>query len=166
MCCGGISGGFTLFMREGKLHWEHNYYNESRYRVSSTEKILRESMSFRPKSKLINKASSAWGVARRFASGRTGLEKAGLSSKWPATSRSTKGSMSAVTRARRSRMCTSHRLHFAGTIVRVMVDIGEATFEDLAAQHEARSRGSQWQHNKTGERADYEQIAETKGWQG
>jgi hypothetical protein len=29
---------------------------------------------------------------------------------------------------------------FTGTIVRVMVDISEATFEDLAAQHEARAR--------------------------
>jgi len=29
---------------------------------------------------------------------------------------------------------------FTGTIIRVVVDISEATFEDLAAQHEARAR--------------------------
>ena len=29
---------------------------------------------------------------------------------------------------------------FTGTIVRVVVDISEATFEDLAAQHEAHAR--------------------------
>jgi len=29
---------------------------------------------------------------------------------------------------------------FTGTIVRVMVDVSEATFEDLAEQHEARAR--------------------------
>jgi arylsulfatase len=39
VCCGGISGGFSLFIKDGKLHWEHNYYNEVHYRASSTDTI-------------------------------------------------------------------------------------------------------------------------------
>src|SRR5213079_2165595 len=29
----------SLFIKDGKLHWEHNYYNEVHYRASSTETI-------------------------------------------------------------------------------------------------------------------------------
>jgi arylsulfatase len=39
VCCGGESGGYTLFVKDGTLHWEHNWFNESRYRVSSKEPI-------------------------------------------------------------------------------------------------------------------------------
>src|SRR5678815_1363653 len=35
----GHRGGFSVFMKDGKLYWEHNYYNETRYRVSSTAPI-------------------------------------------------------------------------------------------------------------------------------
>ena len=39
VCCGGESAGYTLFLKDGKLHWEHNWFNESRYTVSSTQTI-------------------------------------------------------------------------------------------------------------------------------
>jgi arylsulfatase len=39
VCCGGLAGRFTVYMKDGKLHWEHNYYNEAHYRVSSTAPI-------------------------------------------------------------------------------------------------------------------------------
>jgi hypothetical protein len=39
VCCGGASAGYTLFMKDGKLHWEHNWFEEARFRVSSTKKI-------------------------------------------------------------------------------------------------------------------------------
>jgi hypothetical protein len=35
----GESGGYTLFMKDRKLHWEHNWFNTSRYLVSSTEPV-------------------------------------------------------------------------------------------------------------------------------
>lgn len=38
-CCGGESAGYTLFVKDGKLHWEHNWFNESRYKVSSRKPI-------------------------------------------------------------------------------------------------------------------------------
>jgi arylsulfatase len=39
VCCGGASAGYTLFMKDGKLHWEHNWFEEARFKVSSTEPI-------------------------------------------------------------------------------------------------------------------------------
>ncbi len=39
VCCGGESAGYTLFMKGGKLHWEHNWFNSARYRVSSKAPI-------------------------------------------------------------------------------------------------------------------------------
>ena len=39
VCCGGKSGGYTLFMKDHKLHWEHNWFNTSRYLISSSEPI-------------------------------------------------------------------------------------------------------------------------------
>ena len=51
----------------------------------------------------------------------------------------------ALNRLRRTpgpRLLTTVRITFAftGTLIRVMVDVSEATFEDLAAQHEAQAR--------------------------
>ncbi|MGH7466851.1 MAG: hypothetical protein ACRENP_02595 [Longimicrobiales bacterium] len=31
VCCGGETGGYTLFMKDGKLHWEHNWFNAASY---------------------------------------------------------------------------------------------------------------------------------------
>src|SRR5882672_12321472 len=38
-CCGGEAAGYSLFMKDGKLYWEHNWFGESRYRVESRDKI-------------------------------------------------------------------------------------------------------------------------------
>jgi arylsulfatase A-like enzyme len=34
-CCGGESGGYSFFMKAGKLYWEHNWFSQERYRVES-----------------------------------------------------------------------------------------------------------------------------------
>ncbi len=39
VCCGGASAGYALFLKDGKLHWEHNWFEEARFRVSSTAPI-------------------------------------------------------------------------------------------------------------------------------
>jgi arylsulfatase len=39
VCCGGRSSGYTLFVKGGKLHWEHNWFESERFQVSSTEAI-------------------------------------------------------------------------------------------------------------------------------
>ena len=37
--CGGESGGYSLFLHDGKLVWEHNWFNTERYRVTSDTPI-------------------------------------------------------------------------------------------------------------------------------
>ena len=37
--CGGESGGYTLFIHDGHLVWEHNWFNEERYRVTSEDPL-------------------------------------------------------------------------------------------------------------------------------
>ena len=39
VCCGGEAGGYSFFMKEGKLYWEHNWFDNERYRVASDDVI-------------------------------------------------------------------------------------------------------------------------------
>ena len=39
VCCGGMSAGYSLFVKDGRLHWEHNWFEVERFRVSSREKL-------------------------------------------------------------------------------------------------------------------------------
>lgn len=39
VCCGGVTSGYTLFIKDNKLHWEHNWFNEDRYLVSSETEL-------------------------------------------------------------------------------------------------------------------------------
>ncbi|MEZ4625833.1 MAG: sulfatase-like hydrolase/transferase [Thermomicrobiales bacterium] len=38
-CCGGSAGGWTLFIKDGRLTWEHNWFASDRYVVTSDEPL-------------------------------------------------------------------------------------------------------------------------------
>jgi arylsulfatase len=38
-CCGGDGGGWTMYVKDGLLHWEHNWFREARYKVVSDKPI-------------------------------------------------------------------------------------------------------------------------------
>jgi arylsulfatase len=140
VCCGGISGGFTVFIKDGKLHWEHNYYNEVHYRVSSTEPIPpgRHVLSAEVNVDEEGKFGTGGTVTLRLGKtqigqGRFEKQVAGFFS--PNES----FDIGCDTCSPVSELYESP-FAFTGTIVRVMVDISHATFEDLAALHEARAR--------------------------
>ena len=59
VCCGGTSAGYTLFMKDGKLHWEHNWFEETRYRSPRPNRSRRAHECCRPRSRSTRKASSA-----------------------------------------------------------------------------------------------------------
>jgi len=140
VCCGGLSGGFSLFMKSGKLHWEHNYYNEVHYRVSSTEAI--------PPGRHVLSAEVNVDKQGEFGTGgnvtlRLGKKKIGegrfekqVAGFFTANESFDVGcdTCSPVSELYESPFV------FTGTILRVVVDITEATFKDLAAQHEAHAR--------------------------
>ena len=140
ICCGGESGGFSLFMKGGKLHWEHNYYNEVRYRVSSTETIPpgHQMLSAEVIVDKQGKFGTGGKVTLRLAKKKIGegrFEKQ-IAGFFTANESFDVGcdTVSPVSNLYETPFA------FTGEIVKVMVDVSESTFEDLAAHHEARAR--------------------------
>jgi len=37
VACGGLNGGYTLFIADGKLHYDYNFFNAERYSIVSPE---------------------------------------------------------------------------------------------------------------------------------
>jgi arylsulfatase A-like enzyme len=140
VCCGGLSGGFSLFMKSGKLHWEHNYYNEVHYRVSSTEAIPpgRHVLSAEVNVDKQGEFGTGGNVTLRLGKktigeGRFEKQVAGF------FTANESFDVGCDTCSPVSELYESPFV-FTGTILRVVVDITEATFKDLAAQHEAHAR--------------------------
>jgi arylsulfatase A-like enzyme len=140
VCCGGISGGFSLFIKDGKLHWEHNYYNEVHYRASSTDTIPPGHHVVSAEVKVDKQGKFGTGGAvtlrldkKKIGEGRFEQQVAGY---FTVNETFDVGcdTVSPVSDLYQSPFA------FTGTILRVMVDITEASFEDLAAQHEMRAR--------------------------
>jgi arylsulfatase len=140
VCCGGISGGFSLFIKDGRLHWEHNYYNEVHYRASSREAIPpgRHILSAEVKVDTEGKFGTGGDVTLRMdkqtiGEGRFEQQVAGY---FTVNETFDVGcdTVSPVSDQYES------PFPFTGTILQVMVDISENTFEDLAAHHEMRAR--------------------------
>jgi len=140
VCCGGHTGGFTLFLKDGKLHWEHNYYNETRYRVSSTAPIPagRHVLSAEVKVDKEGKFETGGSVTLRLdkapiGEGRFDKQIGGFFT----ANESFDIGCDTV-----SPVSDHYETPFAftGTIHRVLVDTSEATFEDLAAHHEQLAR--------------------------
>ena len=139
VCCGGSGGGFTLFVKDGKLHWEHNYYNEVRYRVSSTEpipagrhvlsaeiKVDKQGQFGTPGSVILRLGEKQIGEGR-FENQIGGFFTANESFDVGCDTCSPVSDQ------------YGSPFPFTGTIVRVMVDVSEAAFEDLAEQRKAHA---------------------------
>ena len=140
VCCGGIGGGFSVFMKDGKLYWEHNYYNETRYRVSSTVPIPpgRQLLSAEVKVDKQGKFETGGTVTLRLgkkAIGEGRFEKQ-IGGFFTANESFDVGcdTVSPVSDLYETPFA------FTGEIIRLVVDVSEATFEQLAEQHEIRAR--------------------------
>jgi arylsulfatase A-like enzyme len=140
VCCGGIGGGFTLFIKDSKLHWEHNYYNEVHYRVSSNELIppgchvLSAEVKVDEEGKFGTGGTVALRLGKKtIGSGRFEKQVAGY---FTANEGFDIGcdTCSPVSELYESPFA------FTGEIIKVMLDVSDATFENLAAQHEIRAR--------------------------
>jgi len=132
--CGGMAAGYTFFIKNGKLHWEHNWFEEEHYRVSSTETlpsghcvvsaevIVDEEGKFgtggkvtlRVGEKVIGEGRFDRQVAYRFTVNET--FDVGCDTITP------------VSEAYES------PYRFTGAIKRVLVDVSDAKFDDLAAR--------------------------------
>jgi arylsulfatase len=140
VCCGGTGGGFTLFMQDGRLHWEHNYYNETRYRVSSSEPI--------PPGRHVLSAEIVVDKQGEFQTGGKVILRLGETHIGEGRFEKQIGAYFTANESFDVGCDTASPVSdlyqspfaFTGQIVRVMVDISEASFEDLAKQHEAHAR--------------------------
>lgn len=133
VCCGGASAGYTLFIKDGKLHWEHNWFEEARYLVSSSEDI--------PEGRHVVSAEIQVDEEGKFGTGGTVTLRVG--ERVIGTGRFDKqvpfrftvnetfdigcDTVSPVSNQYES------PFSFTGSIIRVLVDVSDAEFSDLAA---------------------------------
>jgi arylsulfatase len=139
-CCGGIGGGFTLFIKDGKLHWEHNYYNEVRYRVSSTKTIPSGRQLLSAEVKVDKEGKFETGGSVTLRRGKKAIGKGRFEKQIGGFFTANESfDIGCDTVSPVSDMYETP-FAFTGTIIKVMVDTSEVTFEDLAEQHEMRAR--------------------------
>jgi len=140
VCCGGISGGFSLFMKDGKLHWEHNYYNEIHYRVSSTKTIPPGHHVLSAEVKVDQEGKFGGGGSVTLRLGRKSIGNGRFEQQVAGYFTVNEGfDIGCDTVSPVSDLYESP-FPFTGKMIKVMVDVSEASFEELAEQHEARAR--------------------------
>ncbi|PTR32498.1 arylsulfatase [Luteibacter sp. OK325] len=140
VCCGGIPGGYSLFIKDGKLYWEHNYYNDVRYRVESEGVIPTGHHVLSAEIKVDEEGKFGTGgtVTLRVdkATVGTGRFEQQVAGYFTVNETFDVGcdTVSPVSDLYQS------PFKFTGEIVKVMVDVSETTFEELAGQHELHAR--------------------------
>jgi len=140
VCCGGISGGFSLFIKDGKLHWEHNYYNEIHYRVSSTKTIPPGHHVLSAEVKVDKEGKFGGGGSVTLRLGKKSIGKGRFEQQVAGYFTVNEGfDVGCDTVSPVSDLYESP-FPFTGKMIKVMVDVSEASFEELAEQHEARAR--------------------------
>ena len=140
VCCGGLSGGFTFFIKDDKLHWEHNYYNEIHYRVSSAEKIPpgHHILSAEIKVDKQGKFGTGGNVILRL--GKKGIGEGRFEQQVAGFFTANESFDVGCDTCSPVSDIYESPFAFTGEIIKIMIDVSEASFEDLAAQHEIRAR--------------------------
>jgi arylsulfatase len=140
VCCGGVGGGYTVFLKDGKLHWEHNYYNEVRYRVSSTDALPPGKHVISVEVKADQQGKMGTGGTATLRLGEKNIGEGRFDKQVPVyfTTNET-FDIGCDTCSPVSDQYESP-FPFTGTIARVAIDVTEASFEDLAEQYKAHAR--------------------------
>ena len=140
VCCGGISGGFSLFMKDGKLHWEHNYYNEIHYRVSSSKAIPPGHHVLSAEVKVDQEGKFGGGGSVTLRLGKKSIGTGRFEKQVAGYFTVNEGfDVGCDTVSPVSDLYESP-FPFTGRMIKVVVDVSEASFEELAELHEARAR--------------------------
>lgn len=134
VACGGLAAGYTLFIKDNKLHWEHNWFTSDRYRVSSTESLSpgQYIVSAEVKVDEEGKPGTGGNVTLRMGERIIGEGRFERQVPYWFTFNETFDvgcdTVSPVSDAYASPFA------FTGTIQRVLVDLSGATFDDFAAK--------------------------------
>ncbi len=138
VCCGGKSAGWTLFVHEGRLHWEHNWFAEAHYRVSSDEPLPagRHIVSAAIVVDEENRQGVGGSVTLRVGEREVGEGRFDKQVPYRYTVNETLD-VGCDTVSPVSPLYASP-FAFTGTIVQAMIDVSEASFEELATEIKAR----------------------------
>jgi arylsulfatase len=133
VCCGGMSAGYTLFMKGGKLLWEHNWFEEGRYLVSSTETIPPGHRVLSAEIKVDKEGKFGTGGTVTLRLGEKVIGKGRFERQVPY--RFTVNETFDIGCDMVSPVSEMYEspFPFTGTIKRVLVDVSDADFQDLAA---------------------------------
>ncbi len=140
VCCGGASGGYTLFVQDGKLHWEHNWFGEARYAVSSSENLKTGHQIVSAEIQCDDEGKMATGGTVTLRMGETtigsGRFEKQIYGRFTVNETFDVGCDTVTPVSDRY----ESPFAFTGTIKRVMVDVSDRSFDDLAAEVRRKNR--------------------------
>ena len=134
LACGGASAGYSLFMKNGHLHWEHNWFEESRYKVVSDKPLPAGHHIVSAEVRVDKEGAPGGGGEVTLRLGETVIGKGRFDKQVPfrfTVQETMDVGCDTVTPVSDD---YASPYPFNGEIKRVMVDTSEATFEDLAAR--------------------------------
>lgn len=136
IACGGLAAGYTFFIKDSKLHWEHNWFGTSRYRVSSSESLSNGQCIVSAEVKVDEEGKPGTGGTVTLRIGEKVVGEGRFEKQVPywftfnETFDVGCDTVSPVSEVYDSPFT------FTGTIKQVLVDLSDATFDDLAAKTE------------------------------
>ena len=138
VCCGGESAGYTFYIKDGKLHWEHNWFNEDFFLVSSKEPVPEGHHVLSAEVKVDKENEFGTGGKVTLRMGEKVISEGRFAKQVPFRFTVNEGfdvGSDTVTPV-------SHHYEspfpFTGKMKRVMVDISEKAFEELADEAKAK----------------------------
>lgn len=133
VCCGGASAGYALFMKDGKLHWEHNWFEEEHYLISSKEPIPAGHRVLSAEIKVDEEGKFGTGGTVTLRMGETVIGEGRFEKQVPF--RFTVNETFDVGCDTVTPVSDQYKspFPFTGTIRRILVDISDADFQDLVA---------------------------------
>jgi hypothetical protein len=134
VCCGGMSGGYTLFVQDDKLVWEHNWFNEHRYRVISDAPVPTGHSVLSAEIRVDDPGQPGTGGAVTLRAGEEVIGEGRFDQQVPfrfTVNETFDIGLNTVTPVSDQYVAP---FRFTGEIRRVMVEIAGTPFEDLAAR--------------------------------
>ncbi|MCB9137044.1 MAG: arylsulfatase [Caldilineaceae bacterium] len=138
LCCGGRTSGYTLYVQDGKLHWEHNWFGQDRYRVSSDDKLPagRQVVSATIECDEEGKVGGGGNVTLRTGETEIGSGRFDKQVPFRFTVNETFDVGCDLVTPVSDKYESPYR--FTGTLYQAMVDISDRTFEELAFSAKAK----------------------------
>lgn len=138
VCCGGHTAGYTMFIKDGRLHYEFNWFNAERYLVSSDEALDSGAQILSAQIEVDEEGTFGTGGDVTLRSGTTVIGKGRIDKQVPV--RFTVQESFDVGEDTVSPVSTQYESPFAftGDLKRVMVDVTGRSFEELAVTDAAK----------------------------